>query len=324
MDSPQGTESHVPTLAVVVPWAGDPDLERICSAAKSLVATGAVELIISVDGKPDPSQRMILDRCLASMDPSAPARVVKSSINAGPGSARNLGLAAVLARYVTFTDADDIPDLKAMLRTAEEMHRRNLQVVVGGFEVHRGGKVIRRHAPKSDESLTGELVDFAGVWRFLFLTEWLRDRAHSFEATRYGEDILFLLLVADSDPRYGMWPDVLYQYMDAESGSRLTRAPVSPRDMDIVKRRLWDNATGGRSPEIRAVSAYWIMRVALRQRNLLLLFDSREPSIGAQLRSLGRLLVYSTRVHRQRLRMQRDDMAHSSQSEPQKSKGRVA
>lgn len=324
MDSPQGNESHDPTLAVVVPWVGDPNLERICSAARALVSTGAVELIISVDGKPDPTRRMILDRCLASMDPSAPARVIESSTNAGPGSARNLGLAAVLARYVTFTDADDIPDLTGMLRTAEDMRRRNLQVVVGGFEVHRGSRVIRRHTPKSDESLTGELVDFAGVWRFLFLTEWLRERACTFEATRYGEDILFLLQVADSCPKYGVWPDVLYQYMDAESGSRLTRAPVSPRDLDIVKRRLWDNVTGGRTPEIRAVSAYWIMRVALRQRNLLLLCDSREPSIGAQLRSLGRLVVYSTRAHRQRLWMQRDDAARSNQSDPEKSKGRIA
>lgn len=323
MKSAEGIEPNGPLLAVVVPWVDDPGLERICAAAGPLVESGHLELIISVDGTPGPRQRLILDQCLAQMNPSSPARVVESPVNAGPGAARDAGLAASVARYVNFTDADDLPDLIAMIRVAQEMQRLNLEVVAGGFEVHDGKFITRRHKPSAGESLRAQLVDVAAVWRFVFSADWLSDHECRFESTRYGEDILFLLSVADSKPKFAAWPEILYHYSDVESDSRLSRTPPTSRDVQVLRHRLWTHATGSTSREHRIVSSYWLTRIALRRKDVSVIADPMEQSLAMRLGGLARLAAHTSQAHRQRLRQRKRDASHSTEADPDAGQGEV-
>ncbi len=315
MVAPQKTKSDRPVLAVIVPWLNDPRLERICTAAAHLVSSGEVELIISVDGDAGHQQRALLDHCLAVMDPHGRARVVESSINAGPGAARNLGLSITTARYVTFADADDIPDLEEMILVAQHMMKRDLQVVAGGFEIYNGSQVNRRHSARAGASLRAELVDLAGVWRFVYSTELLQDHHCEFESVRYGEDILFLLQVAEYEPRYAAWPEVIYRYTDSESSSRLSRSPASTSDLRTVKSHLWEHL---RSESLghRALSGYWLTRIATRQRALSVLRDPLNQSPLQRVQGLITLFAESSRAHGQRRRSRRLDRQERTNTLP--------
>ncbi len=311
-----GQELDGPILSVVIPWLNDPALERICTTAGPLVSTGEIELIISVDGNQGPRQRDILQRCLEVMDPHFPPRVVESTVNAGPGVARNRGLSVATARYVTFTDADDEPDLEEMIRVARYMSQSDLHVVAGGFEIHDGNEVTRRHTPRVGASLRAELVDLAGVWRFVFATEWLNDHKCEFESIRYGEDILFLLQVAEGRPRYSGWPKVVYRYSDSESNSRLTCSPATSGDIGTVRARLWHHSRS-ESREHRALAGYWLTRIATRQRALSVLRDPLKQSPVQRVRGLITLFEEGSRAHLQRRRSRHvDQQQHGGTAPP--------
>lgn len=315
MISRHATESDGPILSVVVPWLNDPALERICTVARPLVSSGQIELIICIDGDGGSRQRDLLHRFLEVMGPYSPPRVVESAINAGPGAARNLGLKIATARYVTFTDTDDEPDLEEMIRVALHMKEHDLQVVAGGFEIHDGSQVTRRHRPRIGASFRAELVDLAGVWRFVYSTEWLQDHRCEFESVRYGEDIVFLLQVAEHEPRYAAWPEVVYRYSDSESTSRLTHSQATISDIHTVKAHLWDHSRS-ESIEHRALAGYWLTRIATRQRALYVLRDPMELSPVRRLRGLIDLFAAGSRAHRQRRQYRRLDRQDQARAAP--------
>lgn len=109
-------------LTVVVPTFGRPEALRRCLDGLAVQAAGAgrFEVVVVDDGSPEPLR----------LDPARwaarfPLRVVRQA-NAGPGLARNRGVAEAHGALLAFTDDDCIPDpgwiaaLRSALREAPD------------------------------------------------------------------------------------------------------------------------------------------------------------------------------------------------------------
>ena len=95
-------------ITVVVPAYDDGEaVLRLLRALDQQAAVGDGELtvVVSDDGSPTPLERPLRE---ASFD-ALTLDVVRSTLNGGPGAARNRGLAHVATEWVVLIDADELP-----------------------------------------------------------------------------------------------------------------------------------------------------------------------------------------------------------------------
>jgi putative glycosyltransferase len=117
---------RVPAVAVVVAAYGVEKYIGECIESVQMQSTDDWELIVVDDGSPDESGR-IADR-YAATDPRI--RVIHRE-NGGLSEARNMGLAAVTAPFVTILDGDDVlhPDYLAYLLSLQKGQRDRISCV---------------------------------------------------------------------------------------------------------------------------------------------------------------------------------------------------
>jgi hypothetical protein len=291
-----------PTLAVVVPWRCDPRLQDLCHSAGHFVASGRIELVLALDGPREQCDVAILERCLDLLPAYPETRVVEAVPGQGPGTARNRGFEATCAPYVTFCDSDDEPNFEELLRAAEHMRRTGNQVLVGAYEIATESEVLRRHVPSARASFVAELTDLAGVWRFVFECAYLRAGRYEFPALRYGEDISFLIQVAEGGPQFCSWPSLLYSYRDSSSFGRLTGRRPSVREIHRLRAILWQLVRSD-APGIRQLAGYWLLRIAFRQKAWAMLADPQVPSGLGRTWGICLLMAGSVRAHLRRRSM---------------------
>jgi CDP-glycerol glycerophosphotransferase len=112
-----------PLISVVVPVYGVWDYLSECldsllgHPARSAPGGPAIEVIAVDDASPDDSGRLLDSR--ASLDPRL--TVLHLPGNAGPGNARNVGLAQATGSYVWFVDGDDLLPAGALSSVAERL-----------------------------------------------------------------------------------------------------------------------------------------------------------------------------------------------------------
>lgn len=296
-----------PLLTVVIPWRGDPRIDGLCQHASHSRARDSFRILIVVDGRQTRSFETQLSACISKVAAVVATTVVENRQGGGPGAARNEGLRHVRTPYVHFADSDDVPDFDELVRAARFMQAHETQILVGGYKVLRGRQVIRVHLPVPRSRLDEELVEVAGIWRFVFETAFLRDSQVEFPTTAYGEDAVFLVELHDRHPRLSVWPDAVYTYRDHSSLGRLTKSRPTTEDVDLVATRLWRLANGSDS-RTRDLARYWLARVALHQRDLSLLTGSVPGTWRPLLSSSGWSLLHSSvRLHRARRRLRRRD-----------------
>lgn len=299
--------SSTSLLTIVIPWRGDPKLEELCQHANESGVTADFQILIAVDGKSTPSLEARLASCINSTATMVTTTVVQSENGGGPGAARNEGLLHVTTPYVSFADSDDLPSFDALVRAANFIKANEANVLVGGYEVLREERVTRVHVPTPGSRMDEELVEVAGIWRFVYETAYLRDSELKFLTTGYGEDAAFLIELQDRNPRFVVWPDRVYTYRDHSSSARLTGSRANARDLDLVATRLWRLADGA-SSRTRDLAGYWLVRMAVHQRKLTVLTGpaacAGRPFVAS---SMWKLMRSSARLHRARRRLRRRD-----------------
>jgi glycosyltransferase involved in cell wall biosynthesis len=105
---------------------------------------------------------------------------IKSGIYGSPGSARNAGLEISSSKWITFWDADDYPNPKA-ISNALEIYSWNQIPIIGQFQMN------------SIDTKTVSIYDVAinpGIWRILFPKTTVATLR--FSEKHWGEDQLFI------------------------------------------------------------------------------------------------------------------------------------
>lgn len=148
-------------LSVIVPTFDRP--QKTERALRSLVGQGlALDVVVVDDGSPEPfTPSPDLDRALG-------IRVLRQAANRGPAAARNAGVAATRAEWITFLDSDDAltpGSLAGRLAFARDGFARSGDALAAYACAHRGvsaeGTPLYRRRPRP----AAELAAFAsGCW----------------------------------------------------------------------------------------------------------------------------------------------------------------
>ena len=177
-----------PLISVVVPVYRIGDYLPEClnsllgRPAEPQPAGPVIEVIAVDDASPDGSGR-ILD-AWAGLEPRL--TVVHLARNAGPGIARNIGLARATGRYVWFVDGDDVLPAGALAAVSARLVRDQPDVLLidheerypgGRIKPSRGGSLLHT-APSGTFSLADapHLINLTMTsWSKLFRRDFLRD-----------------------------------------------------------------------------------------------------------------------------------------------------
>jgi CDP-glycerol glycerophosphotransferase len=119
-----------PTVSVIIPVYAVEEYLGACLDSILGQAPDGLEVIAVDDASPDGSGRILDAR--AHEDPRL--RVLHLAGNAGPGSARNAGLAEASGEYVWFVDADDTLASGALAAVAARLGQDRPDVLLIGYE----------------------------------------------------------------------------------------------------------------------------------------------------------------------------------------------
>lgn len=127
--SPHGFDPDGPTVAIVVPAKDDARFLRPCLRSIREQWFPSLECVVVDDGSTDDTLRIAQEFA----DKDDRFRVVSHAEPRGPSAARNTGIAASSAPYVTFLDADDFLYQHSIKRRVEALQAADSDVVAGVF-----------------------------------------------------------------------------------------------------------------------------------------------------------------------------------------------
>jgi glycosyltransferase involved in cell wall biosynthesis len=179
----------------------------------------------------------------------------------GPGLARNLLLTNIKSDYVTFWDADDVPNVENLHLFLENFSEDKTRFIVGQWELRKSGQFIS----KSSDNNLASLAFQPGVWRVLFPSEKIENKM--FINSKMGEDQVYLFgsgLFAE-DP---IWENsIFYAYNTGQEG-QLTNNQDAIKDLELSISSLKNVISMRKSPPLygqllllRMLTTYWL-RVA--------------------------------------------------------------
>ncbi|MCL2682707.1 MAG: glycosyltransferase [Bacteroidales bacterium] len=160
-----------------------------------------MEIIIVDDHGQDSSIEVIQNR-IADHSRKTMFRFAKTTVNSGPGTARNVGLQMAQGEYVAFLDSDDWvePDMYSSLYETAKQHaadlcycraiwedpKKNQQRVLSNISVKQGSF--------SDENKRYFLANFKSYfWFYIFRREVISNNGITFPPEKDSEDIYFLI-----------------------------------------------------------------------------------------------------------------------------------
>lgn len=181
--------------------------------SQCLLHSGQVQVVV-VDDASDDDSFGLLCQLTAGLPNIA---VTHSPRQQGPGLARNIGLSLAKAEYVAFADDDDLPIVAGALSLAEQAKDVAADVAWGLYEVEpltegvAQSEARRRIWGPSVQILDPSRREVA-VWSFVFRLAFLRSHHLRFRPWMYGEDLTFLVEVAELQPRVLSGQYITYSY----------------------------------------------------------------------------------------------------------------
>lgn len=198
---------------------------HLAAAVRSVLTQtlGSIEVLIADDASSDDSLKVIEDA--AGSDPRV--RVLATTVNGGPGAARNRALEAARGEYIAIFDSDDLmaPDRLERLVCRAKVDRAD--IVVDNLLVFQDGCAAPwrpflsgrawahpRTITLADYIEAGRMYSKApglGYLKPLFRAELLRDERYRHDL-RVGEDYDLVLRLLAKGAVMRFQPDTLYRY----------------------------------------------------------------------------------------------------------------
>ena len=159
-----------------------------CFASLRIQSFKNFEVIIVNDGSTDNSE-LIIDKYLAEF-PNRIRKICKT--NGGLSSARNVGLACELGKYVTFLDADDYYDKDYLENLVNKAERDGLDVVCSGqYKITENGEILKKISYKMNNGICYQRrLNISGK---MYRTDYIRRWGISFPEGKTYEDNSFNL-----------------------------------------------------------------------------------------------------------------------------------
>lgn len=252
--------SEVPLLTIVVPWRNKPGVDTVVSNIVRPAVSERAQVIIVDDASDGPEAE-----ALQSLAEHEGASYVRLSEHSGPGTARNAGLFCADGLFVNFSDADDRPLVRNLVKLCEEALIRSADVAIGAY-VHEShgsdGRVVRRRRSPG-LNFRNALADQPAVWRYAFSRAFLNAHELRFPPGIYAEDLRFLLRCYESRPRVCTTEDPCYVYVDGGQPERLTaKAPADAEFAGVLKSITGFSAAV--PEEVRQLESLWEIRIWTR------------------------------------------------------------
>jgi len=234
------THPSPPFVSIVVPVFGTE--EHLAECLGSLLGQSLREIeIVVVDDCSPGDVRGIVDR-VAGADERV--RLIRHESNTGVLQARQTGVAAARGRYVGFVDSDDLVETWFVETLHAAAIRHDADVVQCALAVsdadgstwlvNRGGE---RHTLRGDAIMHGLLggeMSNSLCNKLIRTTTWRsaeRRLEPEWRTVSFGEDLLYLFLVALESSCYSHVPDAGYRYLRRPRG-----CTMSPGDADVIGR----------------------------------------------------------------------------------------
>jgi len=179
----------------------------------SSTASERIRLVVVDDGSTDGTLTYLAGQA------SNPGLLFARQDNAGPGSARNLGLLGVETEYVVFADVDDEIDWLALEAVAVQVSRTgHLDVVTTPVEGGPSSTVLVSTQSPTPLARIRYLHSRWPVWGRVYRTSILRSLEPLFPETRAAEDIVASVRIAASSSSFGYASTCFYR-QKGHSGS---------------------------------------------------------------------------------------------------------
>ena len=180
--------------------------------------------IIIVHDINDSATQSELESLLSSFD--SENITLTSGYYGSPGAARNQGLSLANSKYISFWDADDLPN---PIQVYDSILNSKID-----FDILIGQYVIRNHSvsdqmifPLKDVNIKS--VAFSpGLWRMVFRREFINEL--SFKQFQIGEDQIFFAECICLSPKFIFSDSVFYEYFRGVEG-QLTRKNSARPDL---------------------------------------------------------------------------------------------
>ncbi len=220
----------VPAVTVVTPLYNNATWIEACLQSLARQTLEAFEVVVD-DGSADDGPERVA--AFARRADAPPVRLIRHGENAGPGVARNTGVAAARAPLVAFLDADDVAVPERLAYQAGVMAEEPDRLVTGGWfdVVDAGDRVRARQQP----DLNASELAWVGLFQapFLLSTAMVRTTHPAFPwplfpAVWHGEEEEAMRRLVHVAPGR-MLPRVLALYRKAGESSHEIRARAHPR-----------------------------------------------------------------------------------------------
>ncbi|MDR1952210.1 MAG: glycosyltransferase [Elusimicrobiota bacterium] len=216
-----------PLISVIVPVYNVEKYLSQCLENLIFQTYRNLEIIIVDDGSTDGSH-LIYEK-YASQDTRI--KIIKQANRGLAASARNAGIKQAQGEYIHFMDSDDYIDLdyyekmlKAAVDTQADMAGSGFRFFVDGGGVCDWSVISFSQnviLTNTNDKLYVYGFIHLTVWKYLFKTEFIKDRNLSFEAGiyGYGEDPMFTVTALYYSNKIVLVPKVSYYYRFRRAGS---------------------------------------------------------------------------------------------------------
>ncbi len=279
-------------ISIIVPVYNVADYLPRCVESVLANDTRDCELILVDDGSTDGSPALC--DSYAAEQPAL-IRVIHQA-NAGPGAARNTGIAAARGDWFLFADSDDRLDPRALGRLKELTRTREVDVISFQFykESLKGESWEEWSGPLQSQSVfalreqPAFLLTQPSCWLRLWRRSLFADNALAFPNVVWYEDVRTVPKLLAKARRILNIPDHLYYYLD-RPGSIMNSSQL-PRNRDILPafRDILDWFEAEKLTE-----AYYNELCALTVQHVLLAASVRVARIDPSSEILGELRVFT-------------------------------
>lgn len=211
----------MPKLSIIVPVCDARDYVIPCVESLLNQTLDDIELVFADDNGKDDSMAAI-HGLVDHYSGSKKLIFTGTSVNAGPGTARNVGLAVASGEYVAFVDSDDCLECdfcETLLGVAEAYEADLAYCSIRFYNSRNGTSRVKSNPPVTpglfqDADRRRFLVSFITYFTtFLYRRAFLEEHGIRFPSTRSSEDSAFLASCILSANKIAVVDKALYRYI---------------------------------------------------------------------------------------------------------------